>query len=55
MLKQKMKNQTGNDYPVMVTNDTLGELATLLEAGDLNVSDLSNDLVDAVINYQFSL
>ena len=31
------------------------ELATMLEAGELEASDLSDDLIDAVIDYQFNL
>lgn len=50
-----MKNQKENDYPVMIKSETLNELATLLEAGEIEVKDLSTDLVDAVIDYQFSL
>lgn len=50
-----MKNQKENDYPVMIKSETLNELATLLEAGEIEVKDLSIDLVDAVIDYQFSL
>jgi hypothetical protein len=55
MLNKTIKTQKETDYPVLVTNDTLSELATMLEAGELDVSDLSNDLVEAVINYQFNL
>ena len=50
-----MKNENKTEYPVLVTNDTLKELATLLEAGQLEVSMLSDDLVEGVINYQSNL
>ena len=43
------------DEPITVTNDTLDELATLLECGELEVSMLDDELVNQVIDYQKEL
>jgi hypothetical protein len=42
-----MNNQIS---PVRLDNESLDELATLLQCGELNSQDIDDDLLDAVIN-----
>lgn len=54
MKKENMSYDTV-DMPPVIDDMTVDELATLKQLGILDISEISEDLVDAVIDYQFNL